>query len=222
MKKIITLLVAMVIAVICFSNCNAQSTAKSVDLDLPSGTLWADRNVGAASPEDYGDYFAWGETSTKSNFDWSNYKYANGDYKKITKYCSKSEFGNNGYTDTLTILECADDAAAANWGSDWCMPTQQQFEELEDNCTWTWTTRNGKDGYEVMGKNGNSIFLPATGFYCGEVHNYVRYYGNYWSSSLNTDDPFEGRNLDFDSGFVNPGNLYDRTNGQTVRPVRCK
>ena len=198
---------------------NAQSF---VDLGLPSGTLWADRNVGASSLEDYGDYFAWGETTTKSDYTWSTYKYANGDYNKLTKYCSKSDFGNNGYTDTLTTLERTDDAATANWGSNWCMPTQQQFQELKDNCTWTWTTRNDKDGYEVKGKNGNSIFLPATWFRRGKPLYLADSDGGYWSSSLDADAPYYGRSLAFGSRYVNPGDWCYRRNGQSVRPVRCK
>ena len=193
-----------------------------VDLGLPSGTLWADRNIGASSPEDYGDYFAWGETTTKSNYDWSTYKYANGDYTKITKYCNKSDYGNNGYTDSRTTLEKNDDAATANWGSDWCMPTQQQFQELKDNCTWTWTTRNGKNGYEVKGKNGNSLFFPAAGYRDGTDLNGAGSYGNYWSSSLSTDYPYRGRYLYFYSGYVDPDRWDYRLCGQSVRPVRCR
>ena len=207
----------MVIATICCS----QPTAKSVDLGLPSGTLWADRNVGASSPEDYGDYFAWGETTTKSNYEWSTYKYANGSKFKLTKYCSTSDYGNNGYTDSHTILERSDDAATVNWGRDWCMPTQHQFQELYDNCTWIWTTRNGKNGYEIKGKNGKSIFIPAAGS-CIETTIYgFGSWGNYWSSSLNTDDSFRGYMLDFDEeDSLFPDEWVDRCYGQSVRPVR--
>ena len=247
MKTIITLLVAMVTAAICFSCCNSQSTAKqgekdsvvvdkhtmevgipfhgekgsvgvALDLGLPSGTLWADRNVGASSPEDYGNYFAWGETSTKSNYDWSTYKYANGAPNKLTKYCGMSKFGNNGYTDSRTTLERSDDAATANWGSDWCMPTQQQFQELKDNCAWTWTKRNGKDGYEVKGKNGNSIFLPAAGDRIGSGFESAGW-GHYWLSSF---CPSSGCQLVFNSGGVNFHNGAWRSNGFSVRPVRCR
>ena len=193
-----------------------------VDLGLPSGTLWADRNVGATLPEDYGDYFAWGETSTKSNYDWSTYKYANGDYTKITKYCNKSDYGNNGYTDSRTTLEKNDDAATANWGSNWCMPTQQQFQELYDNCTWTWTTRNGKNGYEVKGKNGNSLFLPAAGDRDGASLDDAGSDGYYWSSSLSAGYPYGGRYLYFNSGGVLPDCWVGRRYGRSVRPVRCR
>ena len=198
---------------------NAQTY---VDLGLPSGTLLADRNVGAASPEDYGDYFAWGETTTRSNYTWSTYKYANGDYNKLTKYCSKSDFGNNGYTDTLTTLERTDDAATANWGSGWCMPTQQQFQELNDNCTWTWTTRNGKNGYEVKGKNGNSLFLPSAGYRDGTGLYGAGSHGYYGSSMLDTGSPYFGLRLGFTSGHVYTNVWSDRRYGQSVRAVRCR
>ncbi len=221
MKKIIRLLVAMVTVAICFSNSNAQSTAKFVDLDLPSGTLWADRNVGAASPEDYGDYFAWGETTAKSNYDWSTLKYCEDNKgNKFSKYNTQSKYGS---VDNKTTLEKTDDAATANWGSNWWMPTLQQFQELKDNCTWTWTTRNGKNGYEVKGKNGNSLFLPAAGYRYGTDRlDYVGSRGYYWSSSLDTDHPEYGRLLHIEPGYVLPDSWCYRRIGQTVRAVRCK
>ena len=191
-----------------------------VDLGLPSGTLWADRNVGAALPEDYGDYFAWGETTTKSNYTWSTLKYCeDSDGNKFSKYNTQSKYGS---VDNKTTLERADDAATANWGSGWCMPTQQQFQELNDNCTWTWTTRNGKNGYEVKGKNGNSLFLPAAGYRYGTDLYGAGSHGSYWSSSLNTDGPNFGRGLYFYSGYVDPDGWSDRLYGQSVRPVRCR
>ena len=199
---------------------NAQ---KYVDLGLPSGTLWADRNVGASSSEDYGDYFSWGETTTKSDYSWSTYKYYNnGGDEKLTKYCSESACGNNGYTDTLTTLERSDDAAIANWGSDWRTPTPQQFQELKDYCTWTWATRNGKNGYEVKGKNGNSIFLPAAGYRDGTSLYRVGSCGSYWSSALVADSPDNGCSLNFHSGRVNPDRWSCRWYGFSVRPVRCR
>ena len=103
------------------------------DLGLPSGTLWATCNVGANVPENYGDFFAWGEVSAKSSYSWSNYKYCNGDFNSLTKYCSMSSFGDNGFTDNLKVLEPSDDAATANWGQDWRMPTVEEMRELRDN-----------------------------------------------------------------------------------------
>ena len=199
----------------------SSSTHQYVNLGLPSGTLWATTNIGASNPEDYGDYFAWGETSTKSTYSWSNYKY--GDYKKFTKYCNKSDYGYNGFTDSRTTLEKSDDVAYQKWGSDWCMPTSAQFKELKDKCTWTWTSRNGKNGYNVKGPNGNSIFLPAAGSKSSDGKpSDVGSYGLFWSSSLYAGYPSGARLLNFGSSIINPDNWSDRTCGYSVRPVRCR
>lgn len=141
-----------------------------VDLGLPSGTLWATCNVGAENPEDYGDYFAWGETKPKDAYLWSNYQHCKGSYETITKYCNYSYFGYNDFTDDLTELELNDDAAYVNWGTNWRMPTKEQQDELWMECTSNWTTRNGVDGREVIGPNGNSLFLPATGYRDGTTY----------------------------------------------------
>lgn len=182
-----------------------------VDLGLPSGLKWATCNVGATKPENYGDYYAWGETETKETFSWSTYKYGS-DYDAITKYCTDSY---RGTVDNKTTLEAADDAATQNWGSNWRMPTEDEWEELSDYCTWTWTIR----GYEVKSSNGNSIFLPAAGRrYDGELE-YAHSEGNYWSSSLSTDVSFNASIMFFGSGFrwVNIGEK--RYYGRSVRPV---
>jgi hypothetical protein len=158
----------------------------AVDLGLPSGTLWADRNVGADSPKDYGDYFAWGETEPKSTYDWNNYKWCGGSYATISKYCTDSSLGYDGFTDHNTTLEFVDDAATINWGEEWCMPTYAQYEELISVCTWRWYG----DGYEVVGPNGNSIFFPSAGTYDGGTLNTTVAVGRYWSNSLNKDIPW--------------------------------
>lgn len=228
MNKIIRILVAILLAMataaICvLISCNVQPTGKSVDLGLPSGTLWADRNVGAALPEGYGDYFAWGESIPKSTYyNWVTYKYAKDDPKKLMKYCSSPDYSLYALTDGRTNLESSDDAATANWGSNWCMPTQEQLQELIDNCTWTWTTRNGKNGYEVKGKNGNSIFLPAAGYRSETSIEDVDFSGYYWSSSLNESRPSDGLRLHFSSCYVELYGRGDRSSGFSVRPVRCK
>lgn len=107
---------------------------KYVDLGLPSGTLWATCNVGASKPEDYGECFAWGETTGykngKTNFDWSTYKYCKASNSTLTKYCNNSDYGNDGKTDSKKELDLSDDAAYVNWGADWRMPTEEQFKEL--------------------------------------------------------------------------------------------
>ena len=152
----------------------------SVDLGLPSGTLWADRNVGADSPEAYGDYFAWGETEPKSTYYWRTYKWCRGSYTTMTKYCTQSSYGT---VDNKTTLDLEDDAAYVNMGAEWRMPTDDELYELYSKCTWTWTTQNGTKGYKVTGPNGNSIFLPAAGYRYDRI-NYAGYSGYYWSASL--------------------------------------
>ena len=204
----------------------AQNQHDYVDLGLPSGTLWATCNVGANNPEDYGDYFAWGETSPKELYDWSTYKYAKGEYNALTKYSTISSFdgnyGYNYYIDSLIILEQSDDVAFQKWGSDWNMPSRLQFQELNDICTWTWTTQKGKHGYKVKGPNGNSIFLPAGGGYCSFGMIDVGTVGYYWSSSLNTGNPCSSIGLVFCSNQVTPNNWNYRNSGVSVRPVRSK
>ena len=194
-----------------------------VDLGLPTGTLWATCNVGASSPEEYGDYFAWGETETKEVYDWDTYKWCEGAENQLTKYCYDSSCGYNGFTDDKTELDLEDDAAYVNWGSDWRMPSLEQIKELKDKCTWTWTTLNGVNGREVTGPNGNSIFLPAAGYRGGYRGGGSLYndgsWGGYWSRSPNSDSPSDAYELDFDSGYVlwYSGN---RHYGESVRAVR--
>ncbi len=185
-----------------------------VDLGLPSGLLWATCNVGADSPEDYGSYFAWGETETKSTYDYSTYKWCNGDYDNLTKYNTDSDYGT---VDNKTVLEPEDDAAHVNWGGGWRMPTEDEWRELENNCTLIWTFQNGKNGYFVIGSNGNSIFLPAAGEYY-IVLGGAGSYGYYWSSSLYTDSPSSAYFLVLTSNHLG---MYDngRCNGLSVRPV---
>ena len=200
---------------------NAQQH-EYVDLGLPSGTLWASCNVGADNPWEYGDYFAWGETTTKSDYLWDNYKYADGAEDKLTKYCNKLKYGNKGFTDGKTKLERSDNAATANWGSDWCMPTLEQIEELVYKCTWTLTTDHGINGYKATGTNGKSIFLPAAGCHLGTSLSSDGVLGFYWSSSLGTDCPNRGCYLFFYSGVVTPVNWGYRHCGFSVRAVRYK
>ncbi len=194
-----------------------------VDLGLPSGTLWATCNVGANNPEDYGNYYAWGETSTKSTYDYENYRYSTDTWyygTKLTKYCGVAGFGNNGFTDNLTALQSGDDPATASWGSGWQTPSEAQWDELLANTTNEWTTRSGKAGCLFTSKkNGQTLFLPASGGRCefGEAGSY----GYYWSRSLNTDNPYNAWYFGFLSNDCYMGH-FDRSNGFTVRPVRQK
>ena len=180
-----------------------------VDLGLPSGIKWATCNVGASSPEEAGDYFAWGETNTKSSYDESN---------SLTAYKRFSELRSAGIIDESNLLTLQHDAAHANWGRSWRMPTYVECKELKDYCTWNWTTQNGSKGYKVTGPNGNSIFLPAA----GGRHDNLRFgneqmKGAYWSSS-----PHGSSNLAMGFCFYKDGPDVDgnsRLNGYLIRPV---
>lgn len=199
---------------------NVSGTANGheyVDLGLPSGTLWATCNVGAESPEDYGDYFAWGETEPKTEYTSNTYKWCNGgNLSNITKYNS---------SDNKMILELEDDAAYVNWGSSWRMPTIQEQEELRTECTWTWSTQNGVNGYKVTSKiNGNSIFLPAAGYRTITYLNESGSYGHYWSSTLNKNISSSACDMSFNLESVDCMGYYalNREYGQSVRPVLAK
>ena len=191
-------------------------SVNAVDLGLPSGTLWADRNVGADSPEAYGDYFAWGETAPKSTYNWSTYKWYNGSSTPMTKYCTKSSYGT---VDGKTVLDLEDDAAYVNMGSEWCMPTIAQQQELLNECTWEWTNQNGVYGRKVTGPNSNSIFLPAAGYRDDGGLYDAGSLGYYWSSSL---DEYYSSNACF-LYFYSGGYHWNRANyrcyGRSVRAV---
>ncbi len=197
-----------------------------VDLGLPSGTLWATCNVGANSPEDYGDHFAWGETTPKNNYSWSTYKYCKGSQYTMTKYCNNSSYGYNGFTDDLTELLPEDDAATANWGSDWQMPSLVQCEELinDEFTTTEWTTQNDVNGRLITSKiNGKSIFLPAAGCRYDTSISSLGGRGDYWSRSINVNYSFSGRTLYFFSNFIRTnGDDGYRYFGPSVRPVRVQ
>ena len=184
-----------------------------VDLGLPSGTLWATCNVGASSPEDYGDYFAWGETSAKTMYNWSTYFDTKDNGNTFNKY-------NNN--DGLTILEPEDDAAYKNWGPAWRMPSKDQIDELiNSNYTTTeWTTQNGVNGRLIISNsNGNSVFLPAAGARPGSFLFDAGSGGDYWSRTLNSEYPDRAWGLYFHSSSVYTGYYY-RYVGRSVRPVR--
>lgn len=193
-----------------------------VDLGLPSGTLWATCNVGANSPEEIGDYFAWGETQPKDLYDWKSYKYGAFDGEKyvLTKYCCNPSFGFDGYVDTLSVLEPLDDVVKAQWGDNWRMPTKEEMEELNQETTFVWTTRNGIEGRLLTGPNGNSVFFPATGFYLddGVICTGL---GIYWSSSLQTVSQVSAWSLHFDFENCHVCATYERSRGHCVRAVKC-
>ncbi len=158
-----------------------------VNLGLPSGTLWATCNVGAALPEDIGGYFSWGETEEKDAYYDYDYKFYDWDARfLISKYSTDSIHWTDGWMDNLTILEPADDAATVNWGENYRMPTRKEFQELIDHCAWEWTTSGHRYGYRVTGKDEASIFLPAAGCRSQDLYYDVNLEGEYWSSSLCT------------------------------------
>lgn len=195
--------------------CPNHNHPHMIDLGLPSGTKWACCNVGATKPEEYGGYYAWGETEEKENYSWSTYKWCNGSRDSMTKYCTNSYHGT---VDNKTVLDPEDDVAHVKWGGSWRMPTLEEQMELLNECTWKWTELNGVNGYRVIGPNGNSIFLPAAGYCRGSVlHRRRGSYGNYWSSSL-YDYSHHAYYLYFI--FANHGSHYiSRIDGHCVRPV---
>ena len=187
-----------------------------VDLDLPSGTLWATCNVGASEPEEYGYYFAWGETKPKSTYDWSTYFDKDNNGSTFKKY-----YKDGG----LTELQPADDAATANWGSGWRMPSSDQIKELCNSSYTTseWTQLNGVYGRKVTSKsNGNSIFLPAAGHRWYDELTNAGSYGIYWSSPLHLDGDDNAYHLGFSSGYWSWYYNARRSYGLSVRAVRVQ
>ena len=190
---------------------HAPAGVEAVDLGLPSGTLWANMNVGAEKPEDYGSYFAWGETQPKEVYNWDTYQYGYYNYDDDFSHLVNigSDIAGTGY-----------DAATANWGAPWRMPSTTQIKELLDNTTSIWTTQNGVYGQKFIGSNGGTIFIPVAGFRLdNELANVVSD-GYYWSSTFYESGQGYARYLYFNSGGADwSDNLY-RYYGFTVRPVR--
>lgn len=174
-----------------------------VDLGLPSGLKWATCNIGATNPEDFGNYYAWGETSTKNEYLENNCSTVGVDLSEIS--------GDAQY-----------DAARAKWGSTWRLPTAEEFEELTNMCTWTWVTQNNVNGMKVTGQNGKSIFIPATGYRSGSSLNYVGEYGYFWSSTTYTNNNNIDKYNAYYLGFLSGGHSVswgNRSYGYTIRPV---
>ncbi len=191
------------------------SKHEAIDLGLPSGTKWATCNVGANKPEEYGGYYAWGEIEENLGCSWETYKWCNGSYGTMTKYCTDSDYGT---VDNKIILDPEDDVAHVKWGGDWRMPTKDEQKELCAYCDWIWTTHKGVNGYRVTGPNGNSIFLPAAG-YRTDTGVYNRgVYGRYWSSSLSGNDSDLAVYFDFDVLGYELLNTT-RISARSVRPV---
>ena len=188
-------------------------------VNLGLSVKWATYNVGGDSPEHYGNYFAWGEVQNKSVYTWATYKYGNSSFN-MTKYNA---------TDNQKVLSSTDDAAVVNWGGNWRMPTDEEWSELRSNCTWTWTSLNGINGYEVKSTlNENSIFLPATGYYDNNSLLSANVEGYYWSSTVDAIGALNGTkyyNTAYarkivDGSVYRPSYSYgNRYFGQVIRPV---
>ena len=227
MKTIRTIGVIALTVIVCglmgaCSSDNEEEKIKDhqfVDLGLPSGTLWATCNIGANSPEEYGDYFAWGETSGyfagKTIFDYNNYKWSDNNYSdyhpRMTKYNSAGK----------KVLDLEDDAAYVNWGANWCMPTYDQFKELIDKryTSYQWTTLNGVRGLKIVSRsNDNYIFLPAAG---QDVSLEIGIYGFYWCTegARNGSDAYS-LNFTYDDVRLDYDYMCDSWDGRSIRPVR--
>lgn len=194
-------------------------TPQAIDLGLPSGLKWASFNLGASKPEEYGDYYAWGETKPKEVYSWETYKWCMGSYSSLTKYCSVLTYGYNRFNDGKTVLEPEDDAAYVNLGGNWRMPTDAEWTELRTKCTWEWTSVSGVSGHEVTGPNGKRIFLPAAGSRVDTSLNFRDSDGDYWSSSLYNYNQNFAWTVWLQSGRVSRSSGCYRYSGNSVRPV---
>lgn len=213
---------------------NNKEVSGYVDLKLPSGTLWATCNVGATSPGEHGVYFAWGETTSQpsNHFDWDSYKLCDRTYNTLTKYFFKTSEGI-GTPDNQKVLSSDDDAATANWGSSWKMPTMEQFEELSNPkyCKWTWSHKGSAAGYMIVAADpavsSDTLFLPASGYGYLGGRTEGNSTGHYWTSQVNTADAHLARSISFNSKMILTENVFSenmhqsfRCYGLTVRPVR--
>ena len=228
MKKLICLAIC-IMALFCTSceyNGPANSNKGDTYVDLGLSVKWARCNIGANSPEDYGDYFAWGETKTKKTFSWDNYKYCtwesnDGYLISINKYVTDEDYG---IVDDKETLELVDDVASCKYGKSWRMPTERELAELQSKCEWIWMSIRGVYGYKVIGPNGNSIFLPAAGYYNYENKEEMGFeffgageLGLYWSSSLADYDQYATcLELYEDEAHIS---FTSRYCGFTIRPV---
>ena len=194
-----------------------QTDNEWVDLGLPSGVLWAKCNIGAFKPEEYGDYYAWGETKPKKVYDWTNYLYCNGAPNQLTKYCNDAKLGHNGYTDRwLTRLQMMDDAATQVSGGLAYIPTDDQWRELIDFTYRERTTINGIKVLRFTSPNGNCLILPAAGTHVSEKIRGANMSGCYWCATLGPSQPNYALFFDFLEGY---GFGCARCIGLSVRAV---
>lgn len=189
-------------------------TMKAIDMGL--SVKWASCNIGASKPEEYGDYYAWGEVATKSNYaNWSTYSLCNASYSTMTKYCTNSSYGA---VDGKATLEPEDDVSSVILSGKWRTPTHCEWIELENHCDWTWTTLNGVNGRLGTSKiTGNSIFLPAAGYYDDKLYD-TGECGLYWTSTIYSLEPHMAWRIGFNSSALQ-GSRFFRSLGQSIRPV---
>lgn len=241
MKRILFLSAIAVVSIISLLGCDDENKIQNEKNDKPVSTdsipeavsfayvdlglsvYWATFNVGATKPEEYGDYYAWGETETKTDYSWETYKWCNGSENTLTKYCNNSEYGYNGYTDDKYVLDPEDDVVQVKWGGNWRMPTREEMEELMNSCSWTWDCIDSIEGFKVIGPSGNSIFLPDAGYYSGTEWIKSESFednrdGDLWSSTPG--DDYKSYFVYFLTGRPYKGvTQYDRYRGWSVRPV---
>lgn len=251
--RVVKNLTLLGVGILLMWSCRDEEVAKSEAeeilgcVDLGLSVKWATCNLGAENPEEFGNYYAWGENDTfdytivwatsdisidsqygncsawgeskvKSVYNWNQYEYCNGTDSTLTKYCTN---GSYGIVDNIIELEESDDAAYNILGESWRMPTDAEWTELRENCTWTWMQKNGVNGYEVTGKNGNSIFLPAAGYRNDTSILDIGYEGRYWSKSLREDKPIYAWGVRFSPDYKRRSTEFYRYFGRSVRPVFC-
>lgn len=209
MKKTLSVIALVAIVLFTFTSCekSVESGSKHKFVDLGLSVKWATCNVGAETPEAYGDYFAWGEIQSKESYEWETYVYG----LELKKYNKK---------DSIIVIDAVDDVATVTWGDDWRIPTKEEQEELINRCKWRWTEQNGVYGYLVMSTiNGNSIFLPAGGHKNKAQINKAGESGFYWSSSLHESSRGSATIMYFYSKKMEQ-TINNRYIGASIRPVR--
>jgi uncharacterized protein (TIGR02145 family) len=243
MKKLfIVLAVALIaLAVSCKKDNTEKNKPDAVDLGIEFTRLdgggnpvtyklyWADRNIGASKPDDFGSYYAWGVTETQTNYYYTKYKWMNNQQNFITKYCiHPNAWDGEGEMDNKTVLESGpegDDVASKQLGGGWRMPTKEEWEQLLAACEISWTGQGSSSGYKLTGKNGESIFIPAAGRWIQEKLDETFYKGYYWSSSLGTSASSNAFALKFeyDTQKMTPKHVVSETYryiGASIRPVK--
>jgi len=214
MKRILFLSIILLLCI----NVKAQTDSVYSWIDLGLSVKWASMNIGANSPEEYGNYYAWGEVAVKDEYTWNSYTLCDSSSTWMNKYCDNFLYG---IEDNKKTLELIDDAANFNYGGNWRMPTFNEMQELIDSCSWVWTAQNDTNGYLITGPNRNSIFLPAAGCLINKELSDFGSFGSYWTSSLGKSNPTTATDLYFSSGNQEKAEGM-RYAGLTIRAVLPK